>query len=164
MLHENLNSESELVESRIQNLCLRHRCVHTEGLTHSKPTPSTAADSQQTSLPPATCCEDTVMKLPLWWLLIEKSTECLFPDPWWTSCEECTLEVNFNYSFQQQAHLFCPFGEDSSLCLAQLLHHLVKQAVSILQQIIWPTIFFPCPWIQNLLTAERNPLAHNIPQ
>ena len=39
VLHENLNSESEHVESRIPNLCLRHRCVHTEGFTTSQPHP-----------------------------------------------------------------------------------------------------------------------------
>ena len=40
------------------------------------------------------------------------SSEDSYLHPWWRSHEEWTLEVNF--------------GEDSSLLLTQLLHHLVK--------------------------------------
>ena len=52
------------------------------------------------------------------------------------------METNFNYNSPQWAHLFCCFSEGSGLGLAQLLHHLVKQAISILQQNIWLIIFF----------------------
>ena len=60
---------------------------------------------------------------------------------------------------QQRAHLFCSFSEDSSLRLAQLLHHLVKQAVSILQQNKWFLMFFQSPWIQNLLISRNKPIS-----
>jgi len=88
MFHENLNLESKHVESQIQNLSLRHRCTHTEGFTHPDPTPSTAADSQQTCLPPAMCCQRPSHEASSLEASIEKNTECLFPDPWWRSCEE----------------------------------------------------------------------------
>lgn len=67
--------------------------------------------------------------------------------------------MNFNYNFLWRAHLFCYFSEGSSFCLAQLLHHLVKQAVFILQQNIWLIIFFQSSCIQNLLISRRKPIS-----
>ena len=101
------------------------------------------------------------MRLPLW-RLIRAQSACYQTTS--GDCEDWTLETNFNYNSPQRAHLFRPFSEGSDLSLTQLLHHLVKQAVFILQQITWLSSFSIYPWIQNLLTSERNPLAHNISQ
>ena len=73
--------------------------------------------------------------------------------------EECAVETNFNYSSPQQAHLFCPFSENSGLSFTQLLHHLVKQAVSILQHAIWLIIIIQSPWIPNLSISRKKPVS-----
>ena len=73
--------------------------------------------------------------------------------------EECAVETNFNYSSPQQAHLFCPFSENSGLSFTQLLHHLVKQVVSILQHGIWLIIIFQYPWIPNLSISRKKPIS-----
>ena len=83
----------------------------------------------------------------------------LVTGPLLPNCEEWTVEINFNYNSPQWAHLFCSFSEGSGLGLAQLLHHLVKQAVSILQQNIWLIIFFQSSWIENLLSSRKKPVS-----
>ena len=151
-------SESRVqnVESPIWHLSLRHRCGHTEEHTswpHSQHCCRFSADL------PSICHALLRPSHEASSLEAYKGTECLFSDPWWNSCEGWTLEMNFNYNFLQQAHLFCLFSEGSSLRLAQLLYHLVKQAVSILQQNKWFITFFQSPWIQNLLISRNKPIS-----
>ena len=117
VLHENLKQESWHVESRIQNLSQAQVCAHRRVHTsrpHSQQWCRFSADLPST-------CHMLLRPSHEASSLEEKSIGCLFPDPWWRSCEECTLEVNFNYSFPQQAHLFCPFREDSSFRWGQQL-------------------------------------------
>ena len=127
MFHENLNPESKHVGSRIQNLCLRHRCTHTQkGSQISTPPPALVQILSRPAFHLPCIVKDPVMTLPLWRLLLKRTqgacSQTLGGDPgksgsWrWilitASCSRLTL--------------FCHFTKDSSLCLTQLLHHLVK--------------------------------------
>ena len=157
VLCENLNPESKCVPSPIQNLSQVH--VHAHILT---PSPLLL---QSPSRPGFHLQHVKIHS----WIFVSgaydwKGHRELVTGPLLPNREEWTVEINFNYNSPQWAHLFCCFSEGSGLGLAQLLHHLVKQAVSILQQNIWLIIFFQSSWIQNLLSSRGNLLVHNISQ
>lgn len=107
-----------------------------------------------------------------WDVLLRPSREALSPKaynweghrvlvraPLVPDCEEWRAEMSFNYRSSRPAYLFCCFDEGSGFCLAQLLHHLVKQALFILQQNIRFIIFFQSSWIQNLLISRKKPIS-----
>ena len=73
MFHENLNPESKHVRSRIQNLCLRHRCTTQKDSHILTPPPAPLQILSRPAFHLPCVVKDPVMTLPLWRLLLKRT-------------------------------------------------------------------------------------------
>ena len=119
---------------------VRHRCACTE--EHIHPTPHPHHCCRFSADLPSTChmLLRPSHEFSLWRFMTEKGTET----PGGNSKERIWKQTSITTPCSRLT-CFAFSVEDSGLHLTQLLHHIVKQAVPILQQIIPLIIFYHIP-------------------